>query len=387
MATTADAVRSAAIANVEILAAVDAAEAEGDALKAWQLVEADRERREPGERFWHPERLGRLQQLSLLDGVLPRWASSRWILAQAAKCLHPARRQPQKRAFDDAVRIIGGLERYPGVDEIDSTCKLMDYDWVYRQLMVYQYGGLHFFLDHVTSRELVERADRIVEWAAVPMGAYQLREATQRSLLWLDLASGGEVETPNIGSAALLVVGECAIGRLAPIEGGRLFESAPLFVPTDVADRVAAAPDDWVAALEEGRDDEAPFGERISTVTNGFPLLTDVPGWQREDLIERVVGQGRGPAFRWSQSELVDACVAVVRAAMGPREDFGHDLFDPWPAIGSLVLEPAVLRELTLRPRVGDGDGFERLAERLADPAGRICRALAMRPDLLREGA
>jgi len=379
--------RRAAIANFPILRAVDAAEAEGDAMKAWQLIETDLDRRKSTERFWHPERLGRLQQLGTLDELLPRWATSRWILAQAVRSLHPSRRRPQKLASDHTVRIAGGPERYPGVDEVDSSCKLMDHDWVYRQLMLYEHGGLHFFLDHVASSGLTGRADRIGQWAEVPMGAFELQKAGSRTLRWLDLGSGCELETPNIGSAALLGEGEHAIGRLAPTEEGQMFESAPMFVPADLAARVAQAPGDWMATLEEGCHRDASIGRRISTQAPGFPLLSDVPTWQQDALVHGVVDRAEDAAIRSSESSLVDACVAVVRMAMRRDDEFAQHPFDPWPVVGSLLLEPAILIELMFRPRPFDGAGFLNLAERLAQPAARLCELLARRPDILRQGA
>ena len=84
------------------------------------------------------------------------------------------------------------------------------------------------------------------------MGGFRFVGETPLALTFVDLATGDEVTALNIGSATLLEEGDCAIGRLVPIEGGAMFESAPLFVPDAVAQQVADDPADWVAALAAG---------------------------------------------------------------------------------------------------------------------------------------
>ena len=132
--------------------AVDTAEAEGDYLRALDLMEGDVGRRPDTETFWHPHRVLRLMQLAAFNSVLPGWATSRWILAQAVRWMDASQRRRFTRAFDRTVQVAGGPERYPGVDDIDSRCKLMDYDWVYRQLVLYEFGGLRHFLGSLPRR-------------------------------------------------------------------------------------------------------------------------------------------------------------------------------------------------------------------------------------------
>jgi hypothetical protein len=93
------------------------------------------------------------------------------------------------------------------------------------------------------------------------------------------------------------------------------------------------------------------------------------------------------PPGAWSQEELVSACVEVVRAAMTEEREIARHAFDPWPVVGSLVLEPAVVYALMAQPRGSDTDGFWHLAARLAMPAGLLCGVLALRSDSLRERA
>jgi hypothetical protein len=358
-----------------IIRAVDEAEAEGDAYRALDLIEADVQRRPDTETFWSAERLTQLMQLVLFRSVLPGWAISRWILGQAARSVEPSRRQRHVRAFDRTVQIAGGPERYRGADDFDSSCKLMDHDWVYRQLLLYEYGGLLHFIDGSASPELVASADNIRQWVTAPMGAFRLMDRSSTSLRWLDLSSGQEVTTANIGSASLLEVDEHAIGRLVPTEAGPMFESAPIFVPPDVAGWVAHEPLDWPSALERGCRREAPLGLRISTQTSGFPMLSDVPVVHRRALVESVVGPEEG---RWSVDDLREAYGAVVRAATAERPRFSDVPFDPWPVVGSLVLDPEVAVDCVLGHCVVASSGFDRLARRLASPAAEVCRVLAL---------
>ncbi len=370
--------RAAAIANFPVVRAVDAAEAQGDAHRALDLIGSDLERRTDTKTFWHPARLNRLLQLAVFDGVLPGWAYSRWILAQAVRWMDASQRTRFTRAFDRTVQVAGGPDRYAGVDEIDSQCKLMDHDWVYRQLVLYEYGGLQHFLDHVASRELLERAEGIREWAHAPMRAYVLKAQTSSTLRWLDLASREEVETANVGSASLLEIDDHAIGRLVPTEGGPMFESAPIFVPPDVATWVTDAPCDWMSALQRGCHRETSPGQRISTAAPSYPLLCDVPVALELALVEAVVDPSVDEVRQWSVDDWRRACSTVLRAALSESPVLTDSPFNPWPVLGSMVLEPRLFVELVRHPLPEDEEGFARMAARLSSPADQACRMLAM---------
>jgi hypothetical protein len=176
--------------------------------------------------------------------VLPRWATSRWILEQAAQHLDKRGRQRALTAIDVAVETRGGERTLVGTDRFDARAKVVDHDWVHRQVLLYELGALEDFLIRVASPELVAGADRIHDWARAPMGAFRFVAETPRTLTWVELATGQEVTSTNVGSASLLLPDECAIGRLVPIDGGAMFETVPLFVPDDVAQRVADDPPD-----------------------------------------------------------------------------------------------------------------------------------------------
>lgn len=362
-----------ALQNFPIVRAVDAAETAGDYLRALDLIEADVMSRPVTEAFWHPERVLRLIEFATYNSVLPGWATSRWVLAQAVRWMDASQRRRFSRAFDRTVQIAGGLERYEGVDEIDSRCKLMDYDWVYRQLVLYEFGGLQHFLRNAASPALIDRADSIRAWAAAPMGAFRYVEEQSQVMRWFDLVGRREVETANIGSASCLWTDAHAIGRLVPTEHGPMFESAPIFVPTDVASWVAEAPEEWTTALQRGCQREAPLELCIRTRTTGFPLLHDVPMWLRQDLA--LVDTDVECSLH--VEEAIAAEVAVVREAMQEDSDLCDESFDGWPVIGAMLLDPAIMAELARDRDPQHAAGFLRLAEQLASPAAEVCGALA----------
>ena len=158
-----------------------------------------------GKPFWRPWRVRYLTQLAGLGPLLPRWATSRWILAQALQALHEGSRDRTRRALEIAIELRGGEGELPGMDAMDAKCKVMDHDWVYRQVFLYELGGLHDFLRRRASADLVAGADRIREWARAPMGAYRLLDRAADVTTWEDLATGAEIRLANIGSGALVV--------------------------------------------------------------------------------------------------------------------------------------------------------------------------------------
>jgi len=267
-----------------VLQLVDRAEARGDAAGALRLMQGLTVGPD-GQPFWRPSRLRRLEQLTELRDVLPGWATSRWILAQALQVLDPASRVRGLEALAAAIDVRGGEDALVGVDRIDAQAEVMDHDWVYRQLFLYELGGLWHFLDSVASADLVAAADRVRDWASVPMGAYRLVSSSPGELLWEDLATGAVVSTTDLGVSTLVDDRECAIGRLVPIEGGWMFEAAPLPVPERVARRVAAEPGEWPAILREyAAAEDRVFVRSLLGGLHDYGLLNDLPDvvWRSE---------------------------------------------------------------------------------------------------------
>lgn len=375
--------------SVPLVQAVDDAERRADAAGALLLMASHPE----GRAFWRPRRWYGVMQMSQFHEVLPGWATSRWILAQAAQHLGKRGHGPQRRRFltalDVATELRGGPARLPGRDAADRYCRLIDHDWVFRQLYLYDLGGLLHFLDLIASADLVARADRIREWAAAAVGGYRLVGCDAATVTWEVLAGGERLTTANIGSAALLVPGECVIGRLVPIEDGTMFEGAPLAVPDAVAAAVARTPDDWVAALRAAPDGAAGLTDLWAPVRTGF--LSDVPEpvWMRAvctagGTTTSAAGHPAGhPGGLWGGTRVAAAVLRLARATLEDTRPRRPDDVDPWCCVAAALLAPGVVPALgyasaSLDP--ADRDLLTELAGVLAEPASSWCRALAAAP-------
>ncbi|MBB6627158.1 hypothetical protein H5V45_07470 [Nocardioides sp. KIGAM211] len=381
--------------------AADEAEARGDALGALRIIDELARQLPASAAFWRPWRVRRLLQLTTLGPVLPRWVTSRWILAQALQHLSPtgsaAARSRHRRALDLAIALRGGPGTLPGVDEADRMARVMDHDWVYRQLFLYELGGLAAFLRSGASADLVAGADQIQAWAAAPMGGYRLLETSTFGDLWIDLGDREVRVTPNIGSSSLVVPGECVVGRLVPTYGGTMFEAAPLFVPDDVARAVAADPAGWYDALRavpDGTDSPTcrPAGDLQGLVSDvpsavlGAWLadVAEVPARERDvphvlargaldlahQLLDPVAELWDDASTEGERQEAVDDLMRRAREAEG-------DLIDPWSVIGALLLSPDAVRGMATAMLPSDVPLLERLGELLAEPAAEWCRVLA----------
>jgi len=237
---------------LKTMVAVDDAERRGDAeaallLMSSRLLGPDR------QPFWRPMRVSRLSQVVLLGSRLPRWAVSRWIVAQAHDWLARPGDPVRGEALARAVEVRGGTAGLSTRDEVDAQCKIFDHDWVFRQLYLYELGGLERFLSSRATPDLLVGADRVRDWARAPMGALRLVERTPGTVCWQRVETGARVVLPNIGSAVVVTPGQHVLGRLVPLESGCMLESAPLLVPAETAERVAADPASWVDAVRASR--------------------------------------------------------------------------------------------------------------------------------------
>lgn len=342
-----------------------------------EMIQLDLEVRRD-DTFWRPERIRRLLQLAVFGPLLPRWATSRWILEQAAQTLDRRGRGRALKAIEIAVEMRGGEQTLVGTDALDARAKVMDHDWVFRQLLLYDFGGLQDFVARIASSELLAGADRIHEWARTPMGGFRLLRESPSTLTWQNLNTQAEVESLNLGSASLVAHGECVIGRLVPVDEGAMFETAPLFVPDSLAQLVADDPQDWVAAMSAECRRERPVEQRIETGGFDFRLLTDVPVALEQiavhALVERDAEERAAPT---GSADPVAARVALLRAALDDKLD-DVDLFvSPWPSVAASLLDPGVFLTFsqTLLPQ--DRPKLGRLADLLARPADAVFRRLA----------
>ncbi len=350
---------------IEQMLAVDAAESRGDARGALDLIE-QKVNGPDGKFFWRAERVLRLSQLATFGPWLPRWATSRWLLEQAVQELPLTRNRAIDQAFRTVADIRGGLEDMPRPTGEDPRIKVMDGDWVFRQCVLYDFGALPSYLRRA-SADLVAGADQIQAWARAPMGGFRYLARTPAVTTWEDLASGNRVDTPNIGSAAMLITGEHAIGRMVPIEGGRMFETLPLPVPESVARSVADAPADWIQVLREARE----RGEELDTGGFRFGFLTDV----RLEISALTLYGDLGSLDRYE--ERADRFHDSVRRAF--REDPTDDpeVIDVWACVAAELLNWNVF--VTLAKGVGpdQADLYARLGRILAEPSARFSRDLA----------
>jgi hypothetical protein len=256
--------------------AVNEAEARGDVKAALGIIQRTSGQLDK-EQFWHPSRVERLEQLSLLAALIPRWAHSRWVLAQALQGTHPRNKWRMAKAINRALDVRGGP--HPDRDREDERIQILDRDWVYRQTFLYDLGGLEAFLRHDASGDLIAGADRIWEWVRAPMRGVRLLGREPRHLHWEDPATGEQLTTINIGAGLLVDDGACVIGRIVPIDGGLMFETAPLRVPEEVAYAVADEPERWIDALRDasGRPDHEPGEIWTHRGLRDYGVLTDIP--------------------------------------------------------------------------------------------------------------
>jgi hypothetical protein len=366
---------------------VDVVEARGDAVEALRLID-DMPNGPDGRNWWRPSRIRRLRQIVDLKESVPAWVWAKWVVSQAAQ----ATPGDPHRAMEVAIATRGGRSTLWGVDDVDARAKVMDHDWVHRQLVLHEYGGLEEFIKSRAGTELLDRAVGIEGWVSVPMGGFELLMEGADRILWLDLATRTVVETINVGAAAMLADGECVIGRLVESGGVALFESAPLCVPPDIAKRVARDPDAWIETLAEGCRDL--IGQMLSQVIarfHEFDLLCDLPARLRRQVVQpsdpdlssdQVGTGGNGQEYD----------VALVLAALAGEIDVEgegdsdctcercHEAPRPVaPLVAAAVLEPGTVDALLPFLVASDAREVTRLARVLAAPADEVCRRLAHR--------
>lgn len=365
--------------------AVDAAESRGDASAALRMME-DMATGPDGRQWWRPERFRRLRQLVDLGDAVPAWVWGRWVVAQAAQST-PG--QP-RRANEVAVATRGGPGTLWGVDHDDARAKVMDHDWVYRQLVLYEYGGLAAFVGRVASRPLVDRVRDVSSWSGAPMGAYQLLAELSDRILWLDLSNRSVVATVNLGGASLMAVGEAAIGRVVEAQGTVLFESPPLCVPPQVASAVAEAPAGWLEAVAEGCRGE--WGEVLSEFIakmNSFDLLCDLSASVRRQLLQPV-DPGLRPDRVGTGGNGLEYDTALVLAALaGELQMDDQDCADTAgqvdeqrsraALVAAALIEPGTVDALVPLLVASDAHGLRSWVDLMPAPADLLCARLAER--------
>lgn len=350
----------------------DEAEVRGDALEALDIMEAALKGAN-GEGFWRPWRLKYLMQLHLLGPDLPDWVTGRWLCNQALQSLRADLLDVSRSAGEIAVELRGGRDRLPGRDPADAMGRIIDRDWVYRQLFLYELGGLDSFVRRYASSALLSRAGSVREWCRAPMGGYRHVGSTPDLITWSELSTGALHHTPNIGSAVLFEPGECVIGRLVPDSDTELFESRPMMVPEELGREVALDPNGWVDLLRAFRRD-VPDWEKVYRPLYDPVLMSDVPAmiWQMALL---PMGKQVAPLEEdWALSRAVldSASRAIETPPRPPHES------DVWPCIGTALMEPHVMKGLAMSGHVSDVPLLGRLSVMLTEPFSTVCTNLAL---------
>jgi len=363
------------------MALADDAEARGDATGALEVMEAFPEGPD-GRPFWRPTRVSNLLQVDMFGPMLPPWVFSRWICAQALQSLDPESRDRTQRALAHAVDIDDGAEVWSKEDPADAVW-LMDHDWAYRQLFLYDLGGLASFVRRTASSALIASADSIHEWARSPMGAFRHLGTTTDTGSWVDVASDQTIVVPNIGSAVGLAPDDYVIGRIVPVRDGLMFESAPLPVQERTARLVAERPHDWCDALKAERSE--PDGQPVVGGVRHDSLTTDVP-----DLLWHLALVPRDRVATGGDPEVVATAVARCLLEVAVQElEMGQDQrpyaeIDPWPCLAAAFTTPGVVEGLAAVATQADVATLQGLGGCLAEPAAAICLSVA---DALRDAA
>ena len=321
------------------------AEAAGDPARALTLHEAVHPFPDGAHRVM-------LRQLVELGDAVPSWGYARWMLEQVTRRITVDTVARNHLARDDAIRAAHAVDSDPrrpyGMPLKEFTGLLLGHDWVYRQLVVFDHGGLEDFLESGAGHLLVSRAGPVHTWVGVAMGGYRFEGEGGGSARFTELSSGIEIEVLDVGCAGELQPGDCAIGRVVPIDAdpGLMFESLPVRVDDGLAAQVAENPSRWLAEVTR-----AHLGGRLPRLYSWreqHPLLTDVPVWvwrfvlADEAALRRALRRGSPLA-----GDVVGDAVDVVR-----------DLLPVWARVpphgrpclaqlfGAAVLHPGVMQVL-----------------------------------------
>ena len=346
--------------------AIDEAERRGDALAALDLME-EHLGFDDGSLFWKHERMERLLQVVIFGPALPRWAISRWIVEQARQHLHPQIDVRRRRATQLAMEL-RVTARLPQFEHAAAMARVLDRDWVYRQLTLYEYGGLDLFLRCGASPDLVSAADGIRGWPQAPMRCLRFEGSRPDKLTWRDLGSGELVRVLNLGAAVLLGRGQCALGRLVPVESGLMFDGPPLRVSDEAAALAAEDPAGWLEAVRHDAGSEI----FQPSLVRGNMLLTDVSDTVVKVVLEPYLSRA---AAEVTIEDVADAVLRLAREALSaqPRQ---LDALAAWPCLAAELVAPCVMVALGERAQQHDAPALEALADLLPEPAAEVCREL-----------
>ena len=228
--------------------------------------------------------------------------------------------------------------RCRGSTHADARAKVIDGDWIFRQLALYELGGLAAFL-RTAPADLVSGADRIREWVAAPMSGFRLisRDSQHRRV-------GGPGDRRATARGQHRLGGPGGAGRVcgrasrARVHGERL----DVRVGTACRRRVGGARRCRSAGGLAGARDCRPPARRRPDESARF-RVRDAHGCAQRDLAARPAR--RTPVGRCSTPAavaraLLDRVSAELSDTPPPCEP---DAVELWPCVYAAVLDPFVL--------------------------------------------
>jgi hypothetical protein len=152
------------------------------------------------------ETLHRFALKDLLDhgDTAPAWAYSRWCADLAYRSMLLA----EDPRVDAAVRYVMA-SLYPQSvirvfdDEVEFKVlgtALAAGDHLVADLAVYEFGGLADYIDQRAETGLLDRTDRVRDWAKAPVRVFEFVDFRGCRLVLRDLVDGGEVQALNLGA-------------------------------------------------------------------------------------------------------------------------------------------------------------------------------------------
>jgi hypothetical protein len=289
-----------------------------------------------------PVRIDDLATMARHGDAAPSWLVARWLTRQALEWLRLRGDERYERARYLSLQGTYWSRADLAVADLPPAyVRLLDSDWVTREIALYGYRALDDFLDGVADPALVERAGEVRSWTRIPLRAYRLGLTEEDWLVVTDLTTSGEHDVLDLGAGAVYPPGAYVLGRLVPIGADDLlFESLPLLLDERTAVDIATAgpphvmsPLPWAPlltrAIDQGRLPRMP-GAGLRT-----PIVRDEP------VVELPDDDWEPPPDRrWS--ELVDAGLDEEMASWVQALEEGLRLLPRRPEAGVAVADSLV---------------------------------------------
>ena len=357
-----------------------------------------------------------MRQLRELGDDAPAWMWSRWVCEQAFRWVSPENEVRHEAALNLALEVAYAVgvdpDRPFGLAPRDFVALVRSRDWIVRQVVLYELGGLADFVVNVAGPDLLARAENLIGWEVSPMSTFQQIDETPTCVRLLDLVTEEEVDVLNIGSTLDVAPGGFLLGRLVPIsvEPGHVFESVPLAVDeetartfaercqrhearmsqwdwdcrcdVDACDSLSCRPNSedrprWWDDLRDACDDARV--PPLFSVHFEYSLCTDIPTEVLRHVLEstsnaQLFDELVAADVPKPVAEAIQICAYGVLGA--PLH--GERLTACAPILGAAVLEPGsidiLMNRLTL-PQYAHG--WHALAQLVVEPAKSRCLALA----------